>query len=232
MASDVEAKNSTLRDEQDTKVVEEPEMTQEVQIMPMSDNDTNEEKSSTIPTEKSKNEEQPTKDKESPDVDDDDENKSDESVEPLPTKRTRPSTRKMSSPVSKRRKSTASNSSNQTPPKRGRGRKPSIKFEDEVESDESHHDQDDDDDDYKAGDSDYEEVEKKPSTKKKGKSGQYPKKKTAWKVDEDNYMIDFILDEMTSPAWNRIAKGLKGRTPNSCLVRWKTLQKRLYQNTS
>ncbi|CAG8677250.1 3325_t:CDS:2, partial [Racocetra fulgida] len=157
-------------------IVEEPEMTQEVQIMPMSDDDTNEEKSSTIPTEKSKNEEQPqyTKDKESPDVDDDnDENKSDDSVEPPPTKRTRTSTRKMNSPVSKRRKSTASNSSNQTPPKRGRGRKPTIRFEDE------------------------------------GRSGQYPKKKTAWKVDEDNYMIDFILDEMPSPAWNRIAKGLQ-----------------------
>ncbi|CAG8700615.1 7113_t:CDS:2 [Cetraspora pellucida] len=239
MASDVKAKDFTLQENQETKVdpslTEEPKMTQEVQIMPMSDdnvNDIDKEKAPTSPTEKRKSEQpQPTKVKESPDVDgDNDENKSDESVEPPPAKRTRTSTRKMNSPISKRRKS-SSNSSNQSSPKRGRGRKPSIKSENEVESDEFRQDQDDDDDDYKTGDSDYEEVEKKPSIKKKGKSGQHAKKKTAWKVDEDNYMIDFILGEMPSPAWNRIAKGLEGRTPNSCLVRWKTLQKRLYQTT-
>ncbi|CAG8490358.1 1398_t:CDS:2 [Dentiscutata heterogama] len=196
MASDVEAKDSKLQEEQDKKVdpspAEEPEMTQEVQIMNDDDAsdtvvlDTNEEKSPTTPTEKRKREEQSTKDKES-----------DESVEQPPTKRTRTSTRKMSSTVSKRKQTSTSG---QSSPKRGRGRKPSIKFEDEIESDELR------------------------------KGGQSTKKKSAWKVEEDSYMVDCILEEMPSPSWKRIAKGLPGRTPNSCLVRWKTLQKRLYQN--
>ncbi|CAG8797661.1 24330_t:CDS:2, partial [Dentiscutata erythropus] len=209
MASDVEAKDSKLQEEQDKKVdpspAEEPEMTQEVQIIPVNDDDdasdtVNEEKSPTTPTEKRKREEQSTKDKESLNVDDDDENKSDESVEQPPTKKTRTSARKMSSTVSKRKQTSTSVSSGQSSPKRGRGRKPSIKFEDEVESDELR------------------------------KGGQSTKKKSAWKAEEDSYMIDCILEEMPSPSWKRIAKGLSGRTPNSCLVRWKTLQKRLYQN--
>ncbi|RIB19206.1 hypothetical protein C2G38_2083610 [Gigaspora rosea] len=135
----------------------------------------------------------------------------------------------MSSSISKRK--ATSIASGQSSSKRVRGRKPSVKFEDEAESDELRYDDDDDDDDeYRGGDSDYDEVEKKPSTKKKGRGGQSTKKKSLWKAEEDNYMIDCILEEMPSPSWKHIAKGLAGRTPNSCLVRWKTLQKRLYQN--
>ncbi|CAG8435735.1 8923_t:CDS:2 [Scutellospora calospora] len=233
MASDAETKDSTLNEEKDTKVdptlKEEPEMTQELQIKDDL-SDTNEEKLHAAfmeKMEKRKRNEPSTKESQNIDDEEDDENKSDENIEQPPTKKVRSSPRKTGSTVSKRKQTSTSILSSQSSPKRGRGRKPSIKFDDE-ELDELRHDRDDDDD-YRVNDSDYEEMEKKPSMKKSKGKGQYMRKRS-WRAEEDNYMIDCILEEMPSPSWARIAKGLDGRTPNSCLVRWKTLQKRLYQN--
>ncbi|RIA88460.1 hypothetical protein C1645_774839 [Glomus cerebriforme] len=57
-----------------------------------------------------------------------------------------------------------------------------------------------------------------------------PKIKNAWQQDEDKILIDKILADMPSPSWSTISQSLKDRNANACLVRWKILKKRLYQN--
>jgi hypothetical protein len=69
---------------------------------------------------------------------------------------------------------------------------------------------------------------KKTSSKKS--STDTKKTKSPWQPDEDKILIDKILGEMPSPSWSRISQSLKDRNANACLVRWKTLKKRLYQN--
>ncbi len=54
--------------------------------------------------------------------------------------------------------------------------------------------------------------------------------KSAWRPEEDKILIDKILEEMQSPSWSKISRFLKDRNPNACLIRWRTLKKRLYQN--
>lgn len=72
----------------------------------------------------------------------------------------------------------------------------------------------------------------KSTTKKSSKksSTETKKIKSPWQPDEDKILIDKILGEMPSPSWSKISQSLKDRNANACLVRWKTLKKRLYQN--
>ncbi|CAG8671591.1 2592_t:CDS:2 [Funneliformis mosseae] len=58
-----------------------------------------------------------------------------------------------------------------------------------------------------------------------------PKVKNVWRSEEDKILVDKILEDMPSPSWSKISHCLKDRNPNACLVRWKTLKKRLYQSS-
>ncbi|CAG8683117.1 9688_t:CDS:1 [Funneliformis caledonium] len=63
------------------------------------------------------------------------------------------------------------------------------------------------------------------------KSSTAPKVKNVWRSEEDKILVDKILEDMPSPSWSKISHCLKDRNPNACLVRWKTLKKRLYQSS-
>ncbi|CAI2165884.1 5501_t:CDS:2 [Funneliformis geosporum] len=63
------------------------------------------------------------------------------------------------------------------------------------------------------------------------KNSTVPKLKNAWRSEEDKILVDKILEDMPSPSWSKISHCLKDRNPNACLVRWKTLKKRLYQSS-
>ncbi|CAG8502486.1 508_t:CDS:2 [Paraglomus brasilianum] len=68
---------------------------------------------------------------------------------------------------------------------------------------------------------------KPPTKRKRGRPAGTNSTRIMWTAAEDKLLIEAILSHMGTPPWTEVSKKVPNRNANACLIRWKTLQKRL-----